>query len=291
MRSAKVSAAFRALIVESALLASVALPAIAGAQEPVLIPEAPTGWFGVTISDNAMVDENFNALFDSYPVVSRVEPRSPAAKAGVKTGDVLITFNSHDMRGGAIEMKKWLKPGAPFVLQLRRNNQLRQVRGRLEQRPEGWKEVAIVTLSPGQDIERRAGAIGGEPLPREGRLVRTRVPSPEPLPDVLVPAMGYGRGVYPFAGAEFTALNDDLREALGVKPGGVFVMNVMEGSAARAAGLRGGDIILRADGSKIDDPFDLVSAIRNADTRITNNHAIELQILRKHKPQTLTLRW
>jgi S1-C subfamily serine protease len=291
MRSAKVSAAFRALIVESALIASVGLSPIAGAQTPVPIPEAPSGWFGVTISDNAMVDENFNAFFDSYPVVSKVEPRSPAAKAGVKTGDVLITFNSHDMRGGAIEMKKWLKPGAPFVLQLRRNNQLKQVRGRLEQRPEGWKEVAIVTLSPGQDIERRAGAIGGEPLPRSGGLIRTRVPSPDPLPEVLVPAMGYGRGVYPFAGAEFTALNDDLCEALGVKPGGVFVMNVMEGSAARAAGLRGGDIILRADGSKIDDPFDLVSAIRNADTRNTNNHAIELQILRKHKPQTLTLRW
>jgi hypothetical protein len=34
-----------------------------------------------------------------------------------------------------------------------------------------------------------------------------------------------------------------------------------------------------------------VQAIRNADSRSTINHAIELQILRKHKPQTLTLRW
>ena len=285
------SAAFRAQILASAVITSVGFAANAAAQTPVPVPEAPTGWFGVTISDNAMVDDQLNAFFDSYPVVSKVEPRSPAAKAGVQKGDVLITFNSHDMRGGAIQMKKWLKPGAPFVLQLRRNDQLKQVRGRLEQRPEGWKEIVEVSISPRQEIERRAGTIGGEPLPSPGMLVRTRVPSPEPLPTVLVPAMGYGGGVYPFAGAEFTALNDDLRDALGVKTSGVFVTNVMEGSPARTAGLRGGDIIVKADGIKVHGPFDLVDAIRNADSRSTATHSIELQILRKSKPQTLTLRW
>ena len=285
------SAAFRAQILASAVITSVGFAANVAAQTPVPVPEAPTGWFGVTISDNAMVDDDLNAFFDSYPVVSKVEPRSPAAKAGVKTGDVLLKFDSHDMRGGAIQMKKWLKPGAPFVLQLRRDGQLKQVRGTLQQRPEGWKELAIVSITPSQDIELRARGIGGEPLPSPGRLMRTRVPSPEPLPSVLVPAMGYGGGVYPFAGAEFTALNDDLRDALGVKTSGVFVTNVMEGSPARTAGLRGGDIIVKADGIKVHGPFDLVDAIRNADSRNTTTHTIELQILRKSKPQTLTLRW
>jgi S1-C subfamily serine protease len=285
------SAAFRAQILASVVIASAGFAANAAAQTPVPVPEAPTGWFGVTISDNAMVDDQLNAFFDSYPVVSKVEPRSPAAKAGVQKGDVLITFNSHDMRGGAIQMKKWLKPGAPFLLQLRRNDQLKQVRGRLEQRPEGWKEIVEVSISPRQEIERRAGTIGGEPLPSPGMLVRTRVPSPEPLPTVLVPAMGYGGGVYPFAGAEFTALNDDLRDALGVKTSGVFVTNVMEGSPARTAGLRGGDIIVKADGIKVHGPFDLVDAIRNADSRGTSSHTMELDVLRRNKPQTLTLLW
>jgi S1-C subfamily serine protease len=233
-----------------------------------------------------MVDDDLNAFFDSYPMVSRVEPGSPAAKAGVLKGDVLIKFDSHDMRGGAIQMKKWLKPGAPFTLQLRRNNQLRQVRGVLQPRPEGWKELAIVTISPGQDIERRAGGLGGEPLPGPSRLIRTRIPAPEPLPSVLVPAMGYGGGVYPFAGAEFTALSSDLSDVLGVKPEGVFVANVIEGSIAREAGLRGGDVVVMADKIKIENPNDLVRAIRLADDR-----SVTLQIIRKHKPQTITLRW
>jgi S1-C subfamily serine protease len=280
-----------ARLLTAGLISLSGFPAILAAQSPPSVPEPPAGWLGVTISDNALVDENFNAFFEAYPVVSRVDQRSPAAKAGVKRGDVLLSFNSHDMRGGAVQMKNWLKPGAPFTLQLRRNDVLREVRGIVGKRPEGWEEVAIVTVTPRQEIESRVGTIGGVPLKPSRVTMRRQMPSPEPLPQVLTPAMGYGGGVYPFAGAEFTALNDDLCEALGVKPEGVFVTNVMDGSAARAAGLRGGDIILKADGMKINTPFDLVGAIRNADMRSTTSHSIELQILRKHKPQTLTLRW
>jgi S1-C subfamily serine protease len=280
-----------ARILAAGLISFAGFPAILAAQTPPSVPEPPAGWLGVTISDNAIVDENFNAFFEAYPVVSRVDERSPAARAGVRRGDVLISFNSHDMRGGAVQMKNWLKPGAPFVLQLRRNDVMREVRGIVGKRPEGWQEVAIVTLSPRQAIESRVGTMGGGPLKPRNVMVRSRMPSPAPLPGVLAPAMGYGGGVYPFAGAEFTALNDDLCEALEVKPEGVFVTNVMEGSAARAAGLRGGDIILKADGIKTNTPFDLVGAIRNADMRNTTSHSIELQILRKHKPQALTLRW
>lgn len=288
----KMLPACAARILTAGLISLSGFPAIVAAQTPSAGLEQPAGWLGVTILDNALVDENLNAFFEAYPVVSSVNERSPAAKAGVKRGDVLISFNSHDMRGGAVQMKDWLKPGAPFVLQLRRNDVMREVRGIVGKRPEGWEEVMIVTVTPGQEIQSRAGQVGGGPLQPRNVRVRTRMPAPEPLlPKVLAPAMGYGGGVYPFAGAEFTALNDDLCEALGVKPEGVFVTNVMEGSEARVAGLRGGDIILKADGIKTNTPFDLVGAIRNADMRSTTSHSIELQILRKHKPQTLTLRW
>src|SRR5215210_558180 len=284
-----------ARILAAGLISLCGFPAILAAQTPAGALEAPAGWLGVTISDNALVDENFNAFFEAYPVVSRVDERSPAAKAGVKRGDVLISFNSHDMRGGAVQMKNWLKPGAPFVLQLRRNDVMREVRGIVGKPPEGWEEVMLVAVTPRQEIESRVGQMGGGPLKPSRVTIRRQMPAPEPLSTVLAPAMGYGGGVYPFAGAEFTALNSDLCDALGVKPEGVFVTNVMEGSAARAAGLRGGDIILKADGMKTNTPFDLVGAIRNANMRNTTNHSIELQILRKHKSQTqtqtLTLRW
>ncbi len=291
VRGEDVVASTKASLFRLALIAFL-VPALAvdAQRTRTVIVQPPTGWFGVRISDQAVVDERGNAFFDSYPVVTSVDSGSPAAKAGVRPGDVLLTFNSHDMRGGSVEINRWLKAGAPFVLRIRRNDATRVIKGTLDRRPANWEQQMIVELSMPEIMERRSGSIARAPMQRTG-MIRSRMPAPEPLPQVLLPALGYGGGIYPFAGAEFTALSDDLSEVLGVKPEGVFVTNVLEGSAARTAGLRGGDVILRADDIKVANPIDLVRAIRNADMRSTTNHAVELQIIRKHKPQTLTLRW
>jgi S1-C subfamily serine protease len=269
----------------AALIGALAWPGFIQGQTPVLTFEPPTGWFGVTISDKGIFDERGNAFFDSYPVVTDVEPGSPASKAGVRAGDVLIAFNSHDMRGGALQLTKWLRPGAPFVLDLRRNDVVRQVRGTLVKRPKNWEKTMIVELTMPERIEMRTMSPAREPT-TSARVVRAGMPAPPPY-SVLLPALGYGEGVYPFAGAEFTALNDDLSDLLGVKAEGVFVTNVAEGSPARTSGLRGGDIILKADSINVETPIDLVRAIRAA----RPDHTVTLQIIRKHKPQTLTLRW
>jgi serine protease Do len=264
------------------LLGALALPGPLHAQTPV---EQPPGWFGVTISDQAILDERGNAFFDSYPVVTGVERGSPAAKAGVVPGDVLVSFNSRDLRGESLQMSKWLRPGAPFVLQLRRNDAMRVVRGTLGKRPQNWEKRTVVELSMPERFEMRTGSPAREPTSGGGMLA-VRMPAPPPS-SVLLPALGYGGGSYPFAGAEFTALNDDLSNLLGVKPEGVFVTHVADGSPARISGLRGGDIIVRADAIKVETPFDLVRAIRGA----RPDHAITLQIIRKQKPHTIMLRW
>ena len=268
-----------------ALIAFVATPCAVDAQQTQVVADAQTGWFGVRISDQATLDERGNAFFDGYPVVKGVEPGSPAAKAGVLAGDVLLTFNSHDMRGASTGLSKWLKVGAPFVLRIRRNDEVKFIRGTLDRRPANWKENLVLELTVPQIMERQSGSIARAPIERVRML--QRMPTPEPL-SVLPPALGYGGGVYPFAGAEFTALCDDLAEALGVKPEGVVVTNVVEGSAARTAGLRGGDVIVKADSIQIVGPIDLVRAIRIADE---NDRSVDLQIVRKRKLQNLVLRW
>ena len=143
------------------LIALGGLSAAAGGQETRQITREPTGWFGVRISDQAMVDERGNAFFDSYPVVTGVDSASPAAKAGVKAGDVLLTFNSHDMRGGTVELSKWLRAGAPFVLKVRRNDATRTIRGTLGRRPENWEQNMIVELSVSEIMKQRTGRFPG----------------------------------------------------------------------------------------------------------------------------------
>jgi S1-C subfamily serine protease len=279
--------------VAAAMIASFALPGIAMAQspQPPQSPSSivvPSGWFGVRISDQAILNESGAAFFDRYPIVTNVEPGSPADKAGVHPGDVLITFNSHDMRGGALQMSDWLKPGAPFQLRLRRNDALRTVRGVLGRRPEGWEQVVVVQVSPLQEMITQSPQAPGVEANVERGMVRVNAQrtTPPRLPSLLAPALGLGRGIYPFIGAEFTALNSDLCDLLGVKPEGVFVANVAEGSLAREAGLRGGDVVVMANSSKIRTPNDLVRVIRDADDR-----TVRLQVIRKHKPEMVTLSW
>jgi S1-C subfamily serine protease len=278
----------RILIVSGLLGVALALPRAAHSQGvPVSAGpiETPKGWFGVMISDQAVLNESGTAFFERYPIVSKVETNSPASKAGVKPGDVLMAFNSHDMRGGSLHLNEWLTPGAPFELRLRRGDNVRTVRGRVEPRPENWTQVATFEVSPLEQniMPRRPSGMG------EGaRIIRLRTAGPPParLPSVLIPALGYGGGIYPFAGAEFTALNADLCEMLGVKPEGVFVTTVAEGTIARVSGLRGGDVVVAADSIKIENPIDLVRAIRSADDR-----SVRLEIIRRHKPQTVVLSW
>ncbi len=270
------------------------LPLGASAQDSGAIKmkqmKQPTGWFGVRINDQMTFDEHGNAFFDSYPVVAAVDSGSPAARSGVRPGDVLMTFNSHDMRGGAVDLAKWLKVGAPFVLKVRRNDGTRVIRGTLGRRPTNWDPGLSVVLTVPEMLDLKKRTLSNVPPERGGGMVRVgtgKVPSPEPF-TVLAPALGYGAPVYPFAGLEFTDLNPDLREALGVKSDGVFVTNVVEGSPARNSGLRGGDIILRANGTRISSPIDLVQAIKTADDV---DRRLELQVMRQHRLRTLTLGW
>lgn len=268
------------------------------AGQATVVAEGPSGWFGVTLSDEGVLDERGTTFFDNYPVVSEVEPNSPAARAGVMPGDILMSFNSHDMRGSVFQLKNWLKPGAPFTLRLKRNDEVRVLRGTLGRAPEGWEKRVVIEVRPSEAFELRTRTATRPPmrsrtLMTEGRPAQTiaagervRIPLPGRLPPALIPNFTFGAGVYPFAGMEFTALNDDIRDVLGVKPEGVFVTNVVEGSPARVSGIRGGDVLVLANGVRLETPVDLVQMIAGAQDK-----TLRLRVVRKRKPQNLTLRW
>jgi S1-C subfamily serine protease len=87
------------------------------------------------------------------------------------------------------------------------------------------------------------------------------------------------------AGAELTKLNAGLRQLVGVKSPGIFVVNVGEGSPANTSGLLPGDVILKADTFVLADPGDLLQVLNEA------NRSITLRIVRNKQPKTVVLRW
>ena len=65
----------------------------------------------------------------------------------------------------------------------------------------------------------------------------------------------YGKFVRPFIGVEIQAIDKPMAKALGLaEPEGVVVQRVVDDSPAKDAGIEQGDVILKADGKKINEP-------------------------------------
>jgi serine protease Do len=89
-----------------------------------------------------------------------------------------------------------------------------------------------------------------------------------------------------FGGAELRRLNHDLADLTGADEG-VFVVSVAAGSPSDAAGLKGGDVIVRANDANITQPIELLRALRESG----DEKSVLLTVVRKKKRQQLTVKF
>jgi serine protease Do len=259
----------------------------------------PKGWIGLNFVappiDIVRNGEHLIRYLD-YPEILSVEPDSPAQRAGIAEGDLLLAFNGSDVTAREISMTKLLQPDRKVVIRVRRDGADRDF-------------PVVVARAPQVFVRRREDlALPPEPplapavQPRVGvrvmaPSVTVRTPSPPnaralPAPDPAAapPAPGvvftFDSDLAPIAGARMTTLNPDLGSALGVKEG-VLVISAAQGTVAQASGLRGGDVIVKAGGT----PVSTVRDLRRVLERSGASQAVELQVLRDHRTRTVTLRW
>ncbi len=88
-----------------------------------------------------------------------------------------------------------------------------------------------------------------------------------------------------FGGAQFISVSPELAEALGVERG-LLVVGMGPGSPAEQSGLRTGDVLVSVDGRALVSPLVLMQAVEQSTSR-----ALKLQLVRKRKGVTTTLRW
>ncbi len=192
--------------------------------------EVKRGWLGVMIqpvtpdiAESLGLDEPVGAL------VARVEPDSPAARGGLRAGDVIVAFD-----GQAIDTVRDLslaaastKAGSTTAVTVRRND-------------------APVTLdvtigaAPTSIAAARPGA-GDAPQTDEAQTVE-----------------GMGLAV--------AGLDDGTRARFGVAPdtAGVVIVDVDADADAARKGLRPGDVITQAGGVEVVTPADLKEAVTAA---------------------------
>ena len=261
----------------------------------------PAGYLGVTYSGESSTMSRNGELYvrhAEYPGIISVEPGSPAAAAGVRPGDTLMAYNGQDVRRQAVCLTQLLRPGAKLALRVRRDGTVHELPVIVGRRP---YRIESVPMAYAFSYETMPPVPGVPPTPARVRVYAPRAATaPEPLapmpplppsaadPGAVIFFQG-GTGGSAVAGAEVTAMNADLREVFGT-PRGVLVLSVAAGSPAAQAGLRGGDVVVSADGRRIDSPAMLRAVILRADGD-DGDHELPLEIVRKKATRTVTLRW
>ena len=249
----------------------------------------PRGWLGVTFSSNRTVDRQGRISFtvDEYPKILSVDPESPAAQAGVKSGDVLLAMNGRDVvRQGPIPLSELLTPGETVKLRVQRGRDRRELAVRV-----GVARDQRVYIAQGMAVPRPAPGVppavyAPQPPAAPGvRVVPTRPAEPSTFVMTVDGLSMWGTAMF---GAQFTTLDRDQRDALGADDG-VLVMRVQPNTPADDAGLRGFDVVVRVEGVRATSPDDLRRAITRA--REAGADSVVVTVVRKNKERKITLRW
>ncbi|OUR71369.1 serine peptidase [Methylophaga sp. 41_12_T18] len=115
------------------------------------------GWLGVVIQDvTRELAESFGLNKPHGALISRVLPASPAAKAGLEPGDVILTFN-----GKQVMTSSALPPivgrttiGQSVNVVVMRNNDRKTIKVNIEELPES-EDMAQVDSQPGRLVDDR----------------------------------------------------------------------------------------------------------------------------------------
>jgi serine protease Do len=258
------AAAVVALVVAGLVAAAQTLvaqtrPSIITAFGPAFAP-----WIGVEARDVTSEDASKANLAQPLGAfVESVREGSPAARAGIQTGDIVLDFDGERVRS-VRHFTRLVQESAP-----KRNVPVVVVRGTARQRltvvPEASGDALPDAFTGRFDRELRQlpRQLDGlqRPLPRDFNFdidpdaLRRRV-DPE-----LLRRFPLNGGAT--LGIAVTPLSDQLADYFGVK-GGALVSSVGTDTPAAAAGLKAGDVITAIDGRSISSAADISDALRSA---------------------------
>ncbi len=191
------------------------------------------GWLGVRIqSISDEIAENLGLKDQHGALVASVSPGGPAAKAGIKPGDVITSFDGKDVN----EMRRLPRMVAETAVN---------------------KDVEVVLWRDGKKMTLKATV--GE-LTEEAETEQTKATDkPAPKADAAQTKVSV-------LGLAVSPLSQALRERFDLSPDtkGVVVTDVTASGAAASKGIRPGDVIVEVSQEPVKTPAELVAKIDGA---------------------------
>lgn len=197
-------------------------------------------------------------------LVSSVAEDGPAARAGVKDGDVVLEFNGTPVQG-TVQFQRMVgetPPGRQVKLTVWRNGATQTVTATI-----GERKNMVTTIMP-EDGRNWSFDMPG--MPSMPAMPRFEAISPNPA-----------LGIY----GEPLGENEQLAEFFGVTDG-VLVRSVRKGSAADKAGIKAGDVITKVEDSRVSASPDITRALRNARGKKTS---VVVTVVRNKKEMPITV--
>jgi len=187
--------------------------------------------------------------------ITRVEEDSPAAKAGLKVGDVVLEYNGQKVDG----MEQF---------------------GRLVRETPVGREVKLL-ISRGGAPQTLMARIAARRAPFAMAMPRVEMPAMPPAPEIPRTVMMWRATLL---GIEGESLHGQLADYFGVKEG-VLVRSVMSDTPAAKAGLKAGDVILKVDNSSVNSPSEITTVLR----RLRDKKSVSVVLMRDHKEMNITV--
>ncbi|MBN2430344.1 MAG: PDZ domain-containing protein [Acidobacteria bacterium] len=216
---------------------------------------AGNAWLGVKIRDlNAAELDEISAMDDLGVYISEILADSPAEKAGLEKGDIIVRLAGIPVIGAEhfIQMIRSSASGRTFTIEF-----LRQ----------GKNRTAKVTLAEkSRDRRYRYFSPSGAVIPE----------IPQPSSPRLFDFFSYRNR--PRLGIYYEDITEQLARFLGVEEGtGVLITSVIKDSPAEKAGLRAGDVIVRIDDTAVENSGDLMAALQENDP----SAVLKVRVVRK----------
>lgn len=224
------------------------------------------GWLGVTIGE---------AEEGKVQIIS-IERESPAELAKLKEGDIVLRIGGKrivDAEVLASEIRK-RKPGQDVIIEIQRDGKTMKVKVKLGEYPE--KEIK-------REFELKFPQLFPPKTPLSPKIPKV----PEPPRIKLFPEK-YSRiwETRKYIGVYLEELNRELSEHFGVEEGrGLIVSKVSKDSPAEKAGLKVGDVIVKADGGRVEAISDLSELIKDK----KKGEKIKIEFLRNKRRMKLDI--